>query len=378
VKFGFNSIYHTFIPGTVKDTSSNITRPTLPHKYAWENAVYFSHEIKMTPKINFIYGLRLSMFTLMGPGTFYKYDNEQNIIDSTTYGSGQVVKNYFEPEPRAALTYLLNDVSSVKASFARNTQYLHLLSNSTVGMPTDLWIPSSNNVKPELADQYSIGYFRNFSDNAFEFSTELYYKNMYNQIDYVNGAILNFNANVESQLIYGSGRAYGMELFLNKKVGKLTGWVSYTLSKSERSFTGVNNGSWYPAKQDRTNDISIVAIYDISQKWNVAATWVYYTGNAVTFPSGKYEVGGFVVNYYTSRNGYRMPAYQRLDLATTYTNQKKGKYESSWTFSIYDAYNYDNPYMITFGPSKTDPNKTVATETTLFRFIPSVTYNFKF
>jgi len=378
VKFGFNSIHHTFIPGTVEDTSSNITRPTLPHKYGWENAIYFSHEIKMTPKINFIYGLRLSMFTLMGPGTFYTYDNEQNIIDSATFKSNQVAKNYFEPEPRAAVTYILDDVSSVKASIARNTQYLHLLSNSTVGLPTDLWIPSSNNVKPELATQYSVGYFRNFFENKYEFSTELYYKNMYNQIDYIPGATLNFNANVESQLIYGKGRAYGMELFLNKKTGRLTGWVSYTLSRSERSFPDANSGNWYPAKQDRTHDVSIVGIYDISKKWNLAATWVYYYGNAVTFPSGKYDVGGYVANYYTSRNGYRMPNYQRLDLAATYNCDKKGRYESSWTFSIYNAYNYDNPFIITFGPGKTNPNITVATETTLFRFIPSITYNFKF
>ncbi len=378
LKFGFNSINHTFIPGTVKDTSSNITRPTLPHKYAWENAIYFSHELKMSSKISLVYGLRFSVFTLIGPGTFYKYDNEQNIIDSAKYKSNQVVTNYPELEPRAAVTYMLNEVSSVKASYSRNTQYLHLLSNSTVGLPTDLWIPSSNNVKPELADQYSVGYFRNFIDNEYEFSTELYYKNMYDQIDYVNGAVLNFNANVESQLIYGKGRAYGIELFLNKKYGNLTGWISYTLSRSERTFPDVNKGSWYPAKQDRTHDISIVGIYDLSKNWNFSATWVYYTGNAVTFPSYKYDVGGYIANGYTSRNGYRMPAYQRLDLAATYNNEKKGRWESSWTFSIYNTYFYDNPFFITFGPSVTDPKKTVATETILFRFVPSVIYNFKF
>ncbi len=273
---------------------------------------------------------------------------------------------------------MLNDVSSFKASYARNTQYLHLLSNSTISMPTDLWIPSSNNVKPELADQYSIGYFRNFNDNDYEFSTEVFYKNMYNQIDYTEGATLNFNANVENQLIFGKGRAYGAEFFLNKKYGRLTGWISYTLSKSERSFPGVNNGSWYPAKQDRTNDVSVVAIYDLSKKWNISGTWVFYTGNAVTFPSGKYEIGDIIANLYTSRNGYRMPDYHRLDLAATYQNEKKGRWESSWTFSIYNVYMRDNPYMITFGASKTDPSQTVATETILFKFVPSITYNFKF
>jgi hypothetical protein len=377
VKFGFNVIYHNFVPGTVQDTIL-IKRPPLPKKYAWENAVYFTHEYKITHKISLNYGLRGSMFALMGPGTFYTYDKEGNIADSTLFGSGKVVKFYPELEPRAAADIMINDVSSMKISYTRNTQYMHLLSNENIGLPTDLWIPSSNNVKPELADQYSIGYFRNFNDNEYEFSTELYYKNMQNQIDYVPGAQLNFNANVESQLVYGIGKAYGMELFLNKKTGRLTGWISYTLSHSQRKFPDVNNDTWYNAKQDRTHDISVVGIYELSKKWTLSGTWVYYTGNAVTFPSGKYIVNNQVVSYYTSRNGYRMPPYHRLDLGATYQNEKKGRYESSWTFSIYNAYNRDNAYAITFGPSKTDPTKSVATQTTLFKFVPSVMYNFKF
>jgi hypothetical protein len=378
VKFGFNSIYHAFVPGTVKDTSSNINLPTLPKKYAFENAVYVLHEFKLNERINVNYGLRLSSFTLLGPGTFYSYDSEGEKTDSAKYRSGQTVKTYIRLEPRLAVDYLLNEESSIKASYSRNTQYLHLLSNSTTGSPTDLWIPSSNNVKPEISTQVSLGYFRNFSNNRFEFSTEVYYKDLQSQIDYVNGAMLNFNASVESQLVYGKGRAYGIEFYLNKKSGRFTGWISYTLARSQRKFPEINNGNYYPAKQDRTHDISVVGILDASRKWTFSATWVYYTGNAVTFPSGKYIIQGYVANYYSSRNGYRMPAYHRMDLAATYNKVKKNGNKRSWTFSVYNAYNRENAYMITFEPSEADPSKTIAMKTVLFKIIPSVTYNFKF
>lgn len=377
-KFGFNTTYHNFIPGIVKDTGSNITRPSLPRKYGWENAVFISHEFKFNPRISLVYGLRFSSFTLFGPGTFYYYNSESEITDSAKYNRGQVVRTFFNIEPRFAADYMLNGISSIKASFSRNAQYLHLLSNSTTGSPTDLWIPSSNNVKPELSNQVSLGYFRNFINNNYEFSAEIYFKNLQNQIDYVNGAILNFNASVESQLVYGKGRAYGTEFYLNKKTGRLTGWISYTLARSERRFQGINGGKYYPAKQDRTHDVSIVGIYELSKKWTLSGTWVYYTGNAVTFPSGKYKVQGYIANYYSSRNSYRMPAYHRLDLGATLNNKTKNRHESSWSFSVYNAYNHENAYMITFGPSETDPSKTVATKTILFKIVPSVTYNFKF
>jgi hypothetical protein len=379
IKFGFNTIYHTIIPGEITTVSSTpIGKLNLQNKYAWENGVYISHEYKPIEKINIEYGLRFASFSALGPGVFYSYDSTGAIIDSASYGKYKFVKTYFSIEPRIAANFIINKKSSVKIAYGRNSQNLHLLSNATTSNPTDLWIPSSKNVKPEISDQYSLGYFRNFKDNTYEFSTEVYYKSLQNQIDYINGAELNFNQNIESQLLYGKGRAYGLELFLKKKYGRLNGWISYTLSRSERKFDMINHGSYYPAKQDRTHDVSIVGIYQLSDKWTISATWVYYTGNAVTFPSGKYEVAGQVVNYYTERNGYRMPPYHRLDIGATWIRKKTAKFESSWNFSVYNAYDHDNAYSITFQQDPNDPTKTQAVQTTLFKIVPSITYNFKF
>jgi len=375
MKFGFNSTYYSLVPGaiTANNNSFNLT-----NKNAWENALYFSHEAKLSPKIKTEYGLRLSSFSLLGPVYLYQYDEEGNTIDSTHYAGGKIVKTYVNLEPRVAFTYLLPGNSSVKVSYDRNIQNLHLITNSTTSNPTSLWLPSSNNVKPEIADQFSVGYYRNFKNNMYEFSTEVYYKNLQNQIDYKDGAQLNYNENVESQLLYGKGRAYGIEFYLKKNYGRFNGWLSYTLSRSEKQINGINNNKYYPATQDRTHDVSIVGIYNLSPKWTLSGTWVYYTGNAVTFPSGKYMVDGTVLEYYTERNGYRMPSYNRLDLAATWIRKKTEKTESSWTFSIYNAYNRSNAYTITFRTDPDDPTKTQALQTTLFKIIPSVTYNFKF
>ncbi len=378
IKFGVNSIYHLMTPGTITTIDTNVNRPTLPSKYAIENSIYLSDEHKFSDKLSMNVGLRISVYNLLGPGKFYTYDDEGNTVDSATYKSGQIVKTYINPEPRIAINYTLNDKTSFKAFYGRNAQNLHLLSNSTIGSPTDLWIPSSNNVRAEISDQVSLGYFKNFNDNNYEFSTEVYYKSLQNQIDYAPGAQLNFNASVESQLYYGKGRAYGIEFFLKKRYGKFNGWLGYTLSRSERQFSQINKDSWYPATQDRTHDISIVGIYDLSKKWTLSATWVYYTGNAVTFPYGKYFVNGKVVFLYSEKNGYRMPPYHRLDLGATRTGKKRGRYESSWTFSIYNAYDRDNAYSINFRIDPNDKTKTQAVQTTLFKIVPSVTYNFKF
>ncbi len=379
VKYGFNSIYHKIIPGALSFTSNNqSSNLELTEKYAWENAVYGSHEWKATDALSMEYGVRLSSFSAIGPGSYYTYDAQGNTIDTLSARNGELVKTYFNVEPRLSLNYLLDDKSSVKASYARNTQNMHLLSNSTSGNPTDLWIPSSNNVKPELADQLSLGYFRNFKDDNYEFSAEVYYKYMQNQVDYKDGAELNFNENVESQLLYGLGRAYGIELFVKKKYGKLTGWIGYTLSRTERKIDGINNGAYYVAKQDRTHDVSVVGIYEFSKKLTASASWVYYTGNAVTFPSGKYIAAGQVLNLYTERNGYRMPAYHRMDIGVTWYRKRTAKHESSWNFSVYNAYGRENAYTITFEQNESDPTRTQAVQTTLFRWIPSVTYNFKF
>ena len=372
LKFGFISTYHKIVPGVVT-ASSNINFEELTNKYSWENGIYISHQYNFTSRIKAEYGGRLSIFSLLGPGSFYKYDKEGNLVNSETYSSGEFVKTYINLEPRASINYLVNEESSVKVAYARNVQNLHLLSNSTSTNPTDLWIPSSNNVKPEISDQISLGYFRNFADNEYEFSIESYYKNLQNQIDYRDGAELNFNDNVESEILYGKGRAYGLEFYLKKKYGKFNGWVSYTLSRTERKFDEINNGEFYPAKYDRTHDISVVGMYEFNKRWSASATWVYYTGNAVTFPSGKYNIDGNTMLLYTERNAERMPDYHRLDLGVTWIKKKTEKFESSWNFSLYNAYGRKNAYTISFRDNADDPTRTEAVQTTLFRFIPSVT-----
>ncbi len=380
INFGFNAIHHAISPGIISATAvSSFNSVKLQDKYSLEDAVYVSHEWSPNERFHFNYGLRLSAFTVLGPGNFYTYDAAGNTIDTSHYRNGAIVKNYLNPEPRFSTSFQMNEASSVKVSYSRNVQVLHLLSNSTSANPTDLWIPSSNNVKPEIADQVSLGYYRNFRDNSYEFSSEVYYKDMQNQIDYKNGAQLIANENVETQLQFGKGRAYGLELFIKKKVGKLTGWISYTLSRTELKIDGINKDDWYPARQDRTHDISVVGIYQASKKWTLSATWVYYTGNAVTFPSGKYAINGQTAFYYTERNGYRMPAYHRMDVAATLQPKKRSKkFEGSWTFSVYNLYGRENAYSIQFQNDPNDPTKTQAVQYALFRFIPSVTYNFKF
>ena len=379
INFGINVIHHNILPGAITASlSSSVNSLYLQKKYSMESSAYISNAWSPIEKLHFNYGLRLTNYTILGPGDFYTYNAAGEVATIKSYASGHIVRNYFNPEPRFSTSFQLNATSSIKGSYTRNIQNLHLLSNSTSSNPTDLWLSSSRNVKPEIADQVAVGYYRNFKDNQFEFSSEVYYKLMQNQIDYKNGAQLRANENVESQLLFGKGRAYGVELFFKKKTGRITGWVSYTLSKTERKFDGINNGNYYPAIQDRTHDLSIVGIYQASKKWTLSSTWVYYTGNAITWPSGKYDVNGQVVFYYTERNGYRMPAYHRLDVSATLLGKKRAKYDGSWTFSIYNAYARENPYTISFRQSKVDPEKTEAVQLSLFRLIPSVTYNFKF
>lgn len=377
LKFGFNTIYHRIIPGVITN-ENNVDLKKLTNKFDWENSVYLSHQYRFNEWFKVEYGSRLTAFSAIGPGNIYSYDGNGKIIAIKDYQSGQFIKNYLNLEPRVTLDFLLNASSSIKSSLCRNVQNLHLLSNSTSGNPTDLWIPSSNNVKPELSDQASVGYYRNFHNNSYEFSVETYYKRLLNQIDYKNGAELVFNENAESQILFGKGRAYGVELFLKKKQGRFNGWISYTLSRSERKFDAINNGSYFPAKQDRTHDLSLVGMYELNKKWTFSATWVYYTGNAVTYPTGKYTIDGKTIFYYSNRNADRMPAYHRMDLGATWISKKSEKFESSWNFSLYNAYGHENAYMISFRDSEADPTRTETVQTTLFKIIPSVTYNFKF
>jgi len=380
LKFGLNILHHSIEPGKITTTAkSSFNNKSVEQRYGFENAAYVSDEWKATEKLTLLYGLRLSGFFLLGPGTFKTYDGAGNVLTSTTYTSGQSVKNYFNLEPRVSAGYTLNDENSVKLSYNRNTQNIHLLSNSTSSTPTDLYVMSSNNIKTEISDQVSTGFFRNFKDNTYEFSAEVYYKWMQNQIDYKDGAQLLVNQDVESLLTYGKGRAYGIELFLKKRYGRFNGWIGYTLSRTELKFDSINNGKYYPARQDRTHDLSLVGIYQLNKRWTFSATFIYGTGNAVTYPTGKYEIGGLTTYSYSERNGYRLPSNNRLDIGATLEGKQHKKYHSSWTFGIYNVYAHRDPYTVTFRDSKTVPNTTEAVETSIFATrIPSVTWNFKF
>lgn len=377
-RFGLSSTHHNLAPGNYKVESEEKKTHDLHHRYSLENAIYASNQIKLTDNLEVVYGLRLSAFMALGNGEYYNLDRNNNVVDSTWYKSGKLVKTYVNLEPRISAAYKLNTTSSVKAAYARTVQNMHLLSYSAQGTPFDRWASSSNNIKPQIADQFSIGYFRNFSNNMFEFSIEAYYKNMKNQLDFKDGADIEGYDVIETELLSGKGRSYGIELSLKKRLGRFTGWIGYTLSKSEKKIDGINENKWYNAFQDRTHDISIVGMYELNRKWTFSAAWVYYTGNAITYPSGKYQINGKDIMYYAERNGYRMPAYHRLDIGATCVLKKTSKFYSELVFGLYNAYGRENAYMIEFRTNTDDPDKTTAYQYSLFRFVPSVSWNFKF
>ncbi|WP_316818923.1 TonB-dependent receptor [Pedobacter nyackensis] len=379
LKFGVNAIHHTIAPGRLTATeSSSVNETNFENRKGLDLATYISDEWSVSKRMNLVYGLRLSSFLLIGPANIKSYDAEGNTIGEVPYKSGEIIKSYVNLEPRISTSYQLTSSSSLKAAYTRNVQNIHLMSNSTSTSPTDLYIMNSNNVKPEIADQIAAGYFRNFNDDNYEFSAEIYYKWMQNQIEYRSGTDLRGNGNVEADLLYGDGRAYGLELFFKKRFGKFNGWVGYTWSRTQRQFDAINGGRWFYAKQDRTHDLSIVGIYKAGQRWTFSSVFVYNTGNAVTFPSGKYQINERTVFYYTEKNGYRTPDYHRLDVSATLEGKPGRRLQSSWSFGIYNLYNRKNPFSIDFKDDPDDPSRTQAVQTTLFGIIPSVTWNFKF
>ncbi len=376
LNFGADFIYHTLKPGEI--SVSGGPAQGLPDRYSLESAFYANDVWRISNRLSVSFGARLSVFSILGEGDYYEINDEGEVTDTFHYQKGDVVKTYLVAEPRVSTSYRLNDNSSIKFSIARNSQNLHLISNSSSTSPTDKWIASTNIIKPELANQFAVGYYRNFKENNYEFSSEAYFKTMANQIDYRDGAEVFTNDPIETQLLFGKGRAYGIELSVKKKQGRLTGWVNYTLSKTERQFAGINNGNWYNARQDRTHDIALVGIYQLNSKWTLSATWVYYTGDAITYPSGKYTIDGEVYFYYSERNGYRMPSYHRLDLGATKQLKKTSKFSSELNFTLYNAYGRSNAYVVNFQESESDPDKTEAVKTSLFNFVPTISYNFKF
>jgi len=374
IRFGFNAIQHTITP--TKAEGTNIVSTKVGRK-GLENAIYAGNSWKVNNKMNIDYGLRFSFYNVLGGDTYHLYKDNQ-LTGSIQLAKGKVGKTWYNLEPRFSVNYQLNNGANVKLGYARNSQHLHLMSNSTGGSPTDQWIGNSYNIQPEVADQLSLGFNKSIRNNSYEFSAETYYKVLQHQIDYRDGADINSVPDIESELLYGKGRAYGVEILLRKKTGRLTGWAGYTLSKTERKINGINNGNWYNAKQDRTHDLSIVGIYELNKRWTLSGTFIYSTGNAVTFPTGKYELNGMTIYQYGSRNADRMPATHRLDISATYERPSKKRFQGSWSFGLYNVYGRQNPFSMTFRENKVNPQKIDAIQTSLFRWIPSVTYNFKF
>ncbi|WP_400192377.1 carboxypeptidase-like regulatory domain-containing protein [Hymenobacter sp. B81] len=387
---GVSGTRYVFDPATVKPLSAEsiFTGLKVDQQQAGEYAAYIDNEQTISPRLQAQYGLRVSVFDFLGSGTaIYDYagavGQRKDPSNARVARDGEVVKRYASLEPRASLRYTLTEQSSLKASYNRTAQYIHLISNTTASSPLDVWSPSTNNIGPERGDQVALGYFRNFQDNQYEASVEVFGKTMSNQIDYVNGANTLLNKHLEGELLYGDGRAYGAEFFVKKNQGPLTGWVSYTLSRSERQIEGINAGQWYPNKYDKTHSLSVVGLYELSPRLSVSANFAYGTGVATTFPNGRFVYEGLVVPVVggDARNNYRVPAYHRLDLGATLKNRQKPgrRWQSEWVFSVYNAYARRNAYGIYFRQNQDNPRKTEAVRLSVFgTVLPSVSYNFNF
>jgi len=384
LKFGGMLTYHKFIPNVASGRQDSVIfRPNNEsNKYATEAALYIQDDWELGEKWKINYGLRYTSFTQVGPYTRYVRDADGNKTDSTVYGDLKPVKTYGGLEPRVTIRYALDATTSLKAAVSRNYQYIHLVSNSGNSLPTDLWVPSTYLVRPQISWQYAAGIFRNFADNQFETSIEVYYKDMKNQLDYKEGYTPSLK-DPEEEFVFGNGWSYGAEFLVSKQRGQFTGWVGYTLSWTWRKFSQLNDGDKFPTRYDRRHDLSVVANYETSRKWKFGAVFVYGTGNAITLPERFYFINGVLTQEYSRLNQYRMRAYHRLDLSATYTPvpKKKRKVQGYWVFSVYNAYSRLNPYFIYFDQEGSAANgdlKVEAKQVSLFPVIPAVTWNFKF
>ncbi|MDO5986623.1 TonB-dependent receptor [Flavivirga amylovorans] len=400
--FGVSGIYYDFDPGQVRPTSetSPINPLSLDRKKAFESGLYVNAEHKVTDKLTVQYGLRYSAFSRLGGQAMTDYANNQPVvynsllgiyergtaIGETDYGKSETIKNFGNLEPRASLAYQLNESSSVKAGYSRSAQYIHLLSNTTSVTPLDVWTTSGKFIKPQLSDQYAIGYFRNFNDKKYSLEVEGYYKTTDNRIDYIDGSDLIGTNNIETEILNGEARAYGLELLFRKNEGRFTGWVSYTLSKAEQRTLGgnaggpgINNGDWYNSAFDRTHDFSITGAYELNDKWTFSSNMVFQTGRPVTYPNGQYQYEGQSIASFAARNSDRLPAYHRLDISATYKPNRKpnNRWKGEWVFGIYNAYGRKNAASISFTQNQ-DLGINEATRTSIFGMMPAITYNFKF
>ncbi|MCD7970434.1 MAG: TonB-dependent receptor [Alistipes sp.] len=373
VRFGFESVY---IDLKSAEWDMNNYREK-ERRYAWENAVWINDEWIVKDNLTVSVGLRLNAFSALGGSPYYILDANGDIVQTLTYGRGDFVNTYLVLEPRASLNYSIDRNRSIKAGYSRTSQNIHSLRNLNMSMPMDRYTMSSNLVKPQESDQLSLGYVMLTGKQTYEFSIEGYYKTIRNILDYKDGKSFNSEIELERLVLPGKGRSYGIEAYARKNTGRLTGWVSYTLSWSENKIDGINNDRWYTAGNDRRHDISVVGMYNLPRGWQMAATWVYNTGQALTAPSAKYQVNGETVYYYAERNGYRAPDYHRLDISATHRKVNK-RYTREWVFGVYNAYCRYNPFLIVFEDDDHKPSGTKTVQRSLFGIIPSVSYNFKF
>jgi hypothetical protein len=395
ITFGGQAIIHDFQPGTATAASSGAVRTFgVANKHALESALYVGNEQQFTPKLQLQYGLRYSLFNYVGPGEAYTFQTDvpfgtrREVVTTVAYRGSDVIKTYGNWEPRFSAKYDLSPNSSLKLSYNRLAQYIHLISNTTASTPLDVWTTSTNNIKPQIADQIAGGYFKNFGKSSgtgseFEASVEVYYKWLQNQIDYIDGASLILNKYLEGDLLSGKGRAYGAEFFIKRNTGVVNGWVSYTLAKTERQVNGINNNNWYPTRFDKRHVLTSVLLFDPlnAKRWNFSATFTYASGTPGTFPTGRFEYDGHVTPIYEARNNYRIPAYHRLDLAATLQGRKRAgkRKDDNWVFSVYNVYARKNAFSVYFQPNTDNPRVTEAIRYSVFAtLIPSVTYNFKF
>jgi hypothetical protein len=399
LNFGADAIYYTFEPANAVGVSNGTAVDiSLERKYNLETALHVGNSQKFNDVISVEYGLRFSDFRYFGPGKSYTYDNPERGVKRTaiatkTYKKGETIAHYNNPEPRFSFTIRSSESSSVKGSYNRMVQYLHLISNTTASNPLDVWTPSSNNIKPEIGDQYTFGYFKDIgTERQFEVSVETYLRYTKNQIDYINGANVLINENLEGELLSGKGRAYGVETYLQKKTGRFTGWLSYTLGRTELNVEGINNDSWYPTRYNQTHNLKLVGFYDITKRWSVSGNFVYTSGTPTTFPTSRYIEQGILIPYNAtnSRNNVTLPSYHRLDISFRLEGKKvnkKGQQRKNtdyWVFSIYNVYGRKNPFSIYFSQSDNrvgsgEPISSQATQLSIIgTIVPAISYNFKF
>lgn len=402
LEYGLNSIYYKFNPGEINPTTedSGINPFKLIDKYAFENAIYIDAEHKLSNKLSVSYGARFSTFHRLGQDELNVYENDNPVlfnedlgiyekadpIGTDNFSRSDVIESFANIEPRLAIAYQLNDKSSIKASYNRMSQYLHLLSNTSSPTPLDVWTPSGKYVKPQLLDQVALGYFKNFNDDIFSLEIESFYKKIKNRIDYIDGADLIANNAIEQVILNGEARAYGLEVLFRKNEGKLKGWLAYTLSKSEQrtpgrttAETGINDGKWYNTAFDKTHDISLTGSYELNKKWSFSSNFIFQTGQPATLPNGQYQYNGIVIPSFEARNSSRLSSYHRLDLAVNYypkPNSDK-KLKGEWVFGIYNLYNRRNAASLTFRENRNSGNNE-AVRLAIFGIVPSVSYNFKF